>query len=346
MVRWVGYERQRAGEDLIWSGDFQFGDWLDVLPGSRGNFGATDTDLIATAYFAHSVDLLGRAALALGKSADAARYQRLFADICAAFQRKFVDPTGRVGSGTQTAQSLALQFDLLSLEQRKRAASYLVKNVREVGHLTTGLAGTPRLLFALSDHGYVEDAYRLLLRETYPSWLYPITRGATTIWERWDGVKPDGSLQNPAMNSFNQYVYGSVGDWMYRVVAGINTDPSAPGYKRVLVKPKLGDTLRFANSHYVTPYGMLRVSWRINDGILSLDVTVPPNSTALVSLPKARLSAVRESALPIVSSREMISRQSGEDVDVDIGSGEYHFLYPIVRVRKLSFVADCFGSAS
>ena len=244
MARWVEYERKRAGDDFIWTGDFHFGDWLAYAAPSRearSYPGATTgKDLIATAFFAHSTDLLQRTALVLGKREDAARYAEQLARIKSAFRDEFVSGRGRVGENTQTAYVLALQFDLLPEELRPVAAKRLAEEIRERKHLTTGFLGTPYLCHVLSRYGYLDEAYLLLNRDEYPSWLYPVKQGATTIWERWDSQKPDGSFQDSSMNSFNHYAYGAIGEWMYRVMAGIETDESAPGYKHVLIQPRPG----------------------------------------------------------------------------------------------------------
>jgi alpha-L-rhamnosidase len=330
MARWVEYERVRAGAELIWRGDFQFGDWLDFGSEERGRFGATSADLIATAYFAHSADLLSRAARVLGKIDDAGRYAKLFADVRAAFQRAFVTADAKVGEGTQTAYVLALQFDLLPQEQRAAAARHLVEAVRAEGHLTTGFLGTPGLLAALSENGYLEDAYRLLNRKEYPSWMYPVERGATTIWERWDGERPDGSFQTPTMNSFNHYAYGSVGEWMYRVIGGINIDPRAPGYKHVSIEPRPGGGLTWVKASHEGPFGVVRSEWH-QDGVrFSLLVEVPPNSTATLRLPHAQLGNVTESGHPLSRAEGVSgSRQDEESVVAEIGSGRYEFAYSL-----------------
>jgi alpha-L-rhamnosidase len=328
MIRWVEYQRRLAGEDLIWEGGFQFGDWLDFGSDQRNNHGGTDPDLIATAYFAHSADLLARAAGVLGKSADAQRYQQLFDDIRGSFQRRFVTLDGEVGAGTQTSYVLALQFGLLREQQREVAAGHLAAEVRQRGHLTTGFLGTPWLLFALSDYGYLDEAYGLLERREYPSWLYPITKGATTIWERWDGVKPDGSFQTPAMNSFNHYAYGAVGEWLYSVIAGINIDAQAPGYKRTLFRPRPGGGLTSASASHDSPYGRVSSSWSLSAERFRLVVEIPPNTTASVTLPDATLASVREMGEPLSAARGIAAvRQDGADAVIEIGSGRYEFDY-------------------
>lgn len=298
MKRWVGYQRGRAGDNLIWQGDFHFGDWLDYGSSSSHRFGKTDHDLIATAFFAHSTDLLSRAAGVLGERADETAFQALFAEIKTAFRRRFVGDGAVIGEGTQTPYVLALEFNLLDPSERDAAAKRLVENVREHGHLTTGFLGTPWLLFALSENGYLEDAYRLLNRREFPSWLYPITKGATTIWERWDGIKPDGSFQDVRMNSFNHYAYGAVGDWMYKTIAGLNIDPQAPGYRHVIISPKPGGGLTQACATYNSVYGKIVSGWRIEDGWFYLDAEIPPNTTGLICMPNTAPDAVEYQDAP------------------------------------------------
>ncbi len=333
MARWVGYERQRAGEGLVWTGDFHFGDWLAyAAPSSeaRSYPGATTgKDLIATAFFAHSTDLLQRAALVLGKKEDAARYADQLARIKRAFRREFVTDAGRVGENTQTAYVLALQFDLLPEEMRPLAARRLADEVRQRKHLTTGFLGTPYLCHVLSRFGYLDEAYLLLNREEYPSWLYPVKQGATTIWERWDSQKPDGSFQDSSMNSFNHYAYGAIGEWMYRVMAGIEIDENAPGYKHVLIQPRPGGGFTSVKASHQTPYGRVASAWTLEGGRFELTVEVPPNARATVRLPRAKLGDVTEGGRPLSSTSGASNpRQEGDDVWVDVGSGDYRFGYP------------------
>ena len=248
MKAWVEYMRREAGERALWSTGFHFGDWLAFASTASDYPGATTgKDLIATAFFAHSTDLLRRTAEVLGKKQDEADYAALLVRIKEAFRREFVTASGRVGENTQTAYALALQFDLLPPELRAEAARRLAAEVETRGHLTTGFVGTPYLCHVLTAAGRTDLAYRLLNREEYPSWLYPVKQGATTIWERWDGQKPDGSFQDAGMNSFNHYAYGAIGEWMYRVVAGLELDPAEPGYRHVLVQPQPGGGLTSAD---------------------------------------------------------------------------------------------------
>ena len=246
------------------SGKSHFGDWL-AFQTTRADYpgATTDKDLIATAYFAHSTDLLARAADVLGRGEDARNYRALFERIRGAFQREYVTATGRLTSNTQTAYVLALDFDLLPNSLRPGAARRLSEDVRKMGHLTTGFLGTPALTRMLSENGYLEDAYRLLLNEDYPSWLYEVRHGATTVWERWDGQKPDSTFQESSMNSFNHYAYGAVGDWMYRVVAGLNIDPAQPGYKHIVLRPQPGGGFTYATASLQTPYGEAASGWNV-----------------------------------------------------------------------------------
>src|SRR5213075_2075471 len=238
----------------------------------------TDKDLIATAYFAHSADLLSRAASVLGRADDARNYRALFDHVRAAFQREYVTSTARLTSNTQTAYVLALDFDLLPDALRPASAQRLAEDVRSMGHLTTGFLGTPALTRMLSEHGYLADAYRLLLNEDYPSWLYEVKQGATTIWERWDGRRPDGTFEETSMNSFNHYAYGAIGDWLYRVVAGLDGDTDEPGYRHVVVRPRPGGGFTYARASLQTPYGLAGSGWRLDGDRMNVTATVPANA--------------------------------------------------------------------
>jgi alpha-L-rhamnosidase len=334
MAKWVEYQRVRAGDDYIWSGDFHFGDWLAyAAPDSeaRSYPGATTSkDFIATAFFAHSTDLMRRTAQVLGKPDDAARYEQLLSRIKDAFRREYVTEMGRVGENTQTAYALALQFDLLPESMRAAAAKRLAEDIRERKHLTTGFLGTPYLCHVLSRYGHLDVAYYLLNHEEYPSWLYPVKQGATTIWERWDGQKPDGTFQDVGMNSFNHYAYGAIGEWMYRVMAGIEIDDAAPGYKHILVQPRPGGGFTSVKASHETPYGKVGSAWTRQGGRFELAVEVPPNTTATVRLPAAQLANVTESGRALASGDGITGqRQDGDAVVVELGSGSYRFAYPM-----------------
>ena len=293
MKAWVEYMRREAGAKYIWSSGFSFGDWLAFATTQSDYPGATtDKDFLQTAYFARSTALLAKTAQVLGKKEDAANYAALEDRIKSAFLREFVTENGRISPNTQTAYALALAFDLLPPWMRAEAAGRLAADVRKFGHLTTGFLGTPVLCEALSENGYVDEAYMLLNRSEYPSWLYPVTKGATTIWERWDGIKPDGSFQDAGMNSFNHYAYGAIGEWMYRVVAGIEIDEAQPGYKHILIQPRPGGGLTYAKASVESMYGKVAAGWEIIDGKLIVRVAVPSNTTATVRLPGGRMEEV------------------------------------------------------
>jgi alpha-L-rhamnosidase len=327
MKAWVEYMRREAGDRYIWSSGFSFGDWLAFATTNSDYPGATtDKDLIQTAYFARSTALLQQTAQILGKTEDAATYSTLLNKIRAAFQREFVTPSGRLSSNTQTAYALTLAFDLLPEAQRKGAAERLAQDVRKFGHLTTGFLGTPLLCHVLSDYGYLDEAYLLLNRKEYPSWLYPVTKGATTIWERWDGIKPDGSFQDKGMNSFNHYAYGAIGEWMYRVSAGIDIDQQHPGYKHILIQPRPGGGLTFVKASVHSMYGQVASAWEIKDGKFTLRVEIPANTTATVRLPKAKLEQATENGASLQASPGVSHVLQLEDaVTAELGSGSYEF---------------------
>jgi len=328
MRAWVDYARRRAGPDLIWTPGWQFGDWLALHSDDPSYPGATTgTDLIATAFLAHSTDLVSRTAAVLGRRNDADSYQARFQALRDAFNREFVSTTGRVGENTQTAYALAIAFDLLPDSLIAAAAGRLARDVEARDHhLTTGFLGTPYLLHVLGATGHLGAAFALLTQRTYPSWLYPITRGATTMWERWDGIRPDSSFEDPGMNSFNHYAFGAVGDWMYQNIGGIDLDAAAPGYRHARIAPRPGAGLTTANASIETGYGKLSTAWKLEGQRFVLDVTVPANTSAEITMWDARLDDVREGGVS-VTARDGIraAHQRGNDVVVDVGSGNYSF---------------------
>jgi len=287
MRDWVDYIRAQARDGVLWDTGFHFGDWvaLDAKEGSY--FGATPNDLTATAYYAYSTSLLAKTAQVLGKEKYAKAYEALHARIVKAFQQEFLTPRGRLAARTQTAHILALVFGLVPEEQRGRTIADLAALLDENdGHLTTGFLGTPAFCDALAGAGRLDLAYALLLKEDYPSWLYQVSRGATTVWEHWDGLKPDGKMWSANMNSFNHYAYGAVGDWMYRTIGGITLDPAAPGYKHVIFHPQPGGGITSAREKIETPYGPVVMEWKIADGQWTMNFEVPPNASATLVLPE------------------------------------------------------------
>ncbi len=328
MKRWVEYVEGRAGERLIWEGDFHFGDWVAVQShNTLAPYPVTSTDLIATAFFARSADLVGRMASILGRGEEAERFARLAGRIREAFCAEYVTPNGRIDAGTQTDYVLPLMFDLLPESMRPEAARRLVAEIRRHdNHLSTGFLGTPYLCHVLSRYGCTDVAYDLLMQDTWPSWLYPLSRGATTIWERWDGIKPDGQFQDAGMNSFNHYAYGAIGEWLYRVVAGIEADPAAPGYRHILIQPQPGGGLTHASASLDSPYGTIESAWESDEGgAFRLKVRVPPNTTATVRLP-APPEQVTEGGAALAEAAGILGVVQEDDVSlVKIGAGTYTF---------------------
>ncbi|MDZ7317946.1 MAG: glycoside hydrolase family 78 protein [candidate division KSB1 bacterium] len=329
MKAWVDYMKLQAGDTYLWQTGGHFGDWLAFATNRSDYPGATtDKDLIATAYFAHSTDILQRVAAILGKENDARSYAELFSKIKRAFQQEYVTPNGRITSGTQTAYALALAFGLLPDNVRKQAAERLAADVQSFKHITTGFVGANLINPVLTDNGYLDLAYMLLNRQDYPSWLYPITKGATTVWERWDGIKPDGSFQDPGMNSFNHYAYGAIGDWLYRVVAGIDIDPAQPGYKHIIFRPQPGGGISSASASHHSMYGKIESAWKIEADNFHLSIAIPPNTTATVYLPAAKLENVVESGVALKAAKAILEySQEEKSVKISLGSGQYKFSY-------------------
>ena len=276
MKAWIDWMRERS-ENGRRSGGSHFGDWLG-LDSPEGSYkGSTPDDLIATAYYKYSAELFIKAAHALGR--DVAEYENIPAEAAAAFRREYME-NGRVKNATQTACVLALYFDIT--DDRAATATQLNELVKRAGHLETGFVGTPYLLHALSDNGYAETAYDLLLRREYPSWLYPISKGATTVWEHWDGIKPDGTMWSTDMNSFNHYAYGAVADWMYGAAAGINSDPDRPGFEHIIFRPVTDRRLDFVKASIDTRRGTVASEWRRENGRIKYIFTVPEGCCASV----------------------------------------------------------------
>jgi alpha-L-rhamnosidase len=329
MKSWVGF-MQNHSRDYLWNSGFHFGDWLFYRPAddNDGRSAVTDKYMIAQCFFAYSTQLLLSAAKVLNKTEDTQKYSDLLQHIKDAYLKEYVTPSGRLVSSTQTAYVLALQFDMLPENLRAQAAKRLVVNIQDYdNHLTTGFLGTPYLCHVLSRFGYDSVAYKLLLQETYPSWLYPVKMGATTIWERWDGQKPDSSFQTPGMNSFNHYAYGAIGDWMYRTITGMDNYGEAAGYKKIRIQPHPGGNLSYANGDLETGYGKLSVHWKIADKDFMMDVEIPANTTAVIYIPASTTEPITENGKPISSSNDIkVTGKDGNFIVLQVGSGTYHFV--------------------
>lgn len=276
-IDWV---RQSGDNEYLWNVGFHFADWLAVDCPEGERVGPTEVALIATAYYAYSTSLFVKAGKILGR--DMSEYEELYRNVRKEFNKEFIRGN-RMTSDTQTAYVLVLHFDLV--DNKKPFAERLAQLVRENGNkLTTGFVGTAYLMLALSVSGYDDVAYSLLLQEDFPSWLYSVNQGATTIWEHWDSLRPDGSMWSTTMNSFNHYSYGAVAAWMYGVMGGINPDEAAPGYKHILLKPVADPRIDYVKTSLETQYGIIKSSWERKDGKVTYRFTVPEGTTASIQL--------------------------------------------------------------
>ncbi|WP_049827437.1 family 78 glycoside hydrolase catalytic domain [Paenibacillus maysiensis] len=300
MKDWVEYIHSKTEGPELWQQGFQFGDWvaLDKEEGSD-RVGATDVYFIASAFYAYSTSLLIETAKILGKNEDAEKYQQLYERIITDFRAEYITQKGRLVSETQTGCILALHFDLAEEKDRPRILKSLVENLkRHDNHLVTGFLGTPYLCQTLSENGYHQLAGEVFLKEDFPSWLYTVNMGATTMWERWNSINPDGNFDESGMNSFNHYAYGSIGDWMYQNLAGIRL--IEPAYKRFMIKPELIGGISWVEASFKSAYGRIKSKWSFEKNIFSMDVEVPVNTEAEIWL--------------IHSDKPIL-----------VGSGSYHF---------------------
>jgi alpha-L-rhamnosidase len=342
MRRYVDFLHATSRDGLRCYPDYDgwhgFGDWL-ALDGSSDRFGNTAKELLGTAFYAYSSKLFSQIAGVLGKTKDAEQYQALFEEVRRAFQERFVTPRGLIGGATQTAYVLALHFDLLPEELRPVALEELVRDIeRRDNHLSTGFVGTPYISRVLSDNGRPDVAYKLLRQTTWPSWLYSVTQGGTTIWERWDGWTHDRGFQDAGMNSFNHYAYGAIGAWMYATVAGIAIDPERPGYKHVVMRPIPGGELTSASAELRSVYGPIRSAWTLKDGAFDWQIVIPANTTATVYVPASASAEVREGEAPAAEGVCFLRREAGVAV-YEVVAGTYRFTVRDSRVPPALAVA-------
>ena len=307
------------------------GDWLTADTLMREGWPRTGAtvphEVFATAFFAHSADLLARMAAVLGRADDARQYRELFAQIKEAFNRAYVAPDGQIQGNTQAGYALALHFDLLPESLRPAALEHLLNAFEPYrGHLSTGFHATHRLMLELTRYGRTEEAYRLLNLRDFPSWGLMIDNGATTLWERWDGYVRGRGFQNPGMNSFNHVAFGSVGEWMWRNIIGINPDEEQVGYKHFVLHPRLGGGLTWAKGTYNSIRGPISSDWKIDGQRFVFRVTIPPNTTANVYVPARELAEVREGGRPAQTAAgvKFVRMQEGSAI-FEVGSGHYEF---------------------
>ena len=323
MKNWVNFMESKSVNDL-WNTGFHFGDWLFYRPfdDNDGRAAVTDKYLIAQSFYAHSTQLLINAAQVLGKTDDVSFYSNRLKKIKAAFLNEYVTPSGRLVSGTQTAMVLALNFDMLPTSMHESTADRLVENIKSYGnHLSTGFLGTPYLTDVLTRFGKTDIAYQLLLQESFPSWLYPVKMGATTIWERWGGIRPDSTFEPASMNSFNHYAYGAIGDWMYRRMAGIDNSDGYIGYKHATIKPYLGTGFTHAKGELQTYYGKISNGWKIEGDRLNMEAEIPVNTTAIIYFPSTKNVTVNGRRAEEVTGLKFLSTENGYTV-FSAGSGK------------------------
>ncbi|HKB89317.1 MAG TPA: family 78 glycoside hydrolase catalytic domain, partial [Opitutaceae bacterium] len=316
LARYIETLTARSKNGIVSIGGY--GDWLNKGGGAK-------KEVIDTAYYAYLSGLMAEMASAIGRTAEADRFSNLRTDITAAFRRDFVQPDGHILESSQTGYALAFTMGLLPEEMKPEAAERFISEIQSRDwHLATGFIGTPRLLPALHLAGKDDVAYRLLLQETYPSWLFPVKNGATTMWERWDGWTPENGFQSITMNSFNHYAFGAVGEYLYKNVAGIDTE--GPGFKRITIEPILGGELTDAHASYRAITGRIESAWKVRDGQFMLDVTIPPNTSATIRLPIESVATVRESGMPASEARGVSLLRVENGVGIyGIVSGTYHF---------------------
>lgn len=326
MTKWMDFI-QEANPDLVRRKKVgnNYGDWLSI----KAN---TPKILIGTAYWAYDAKLMSLMAKTIGQDKEARQYDRLFQNIRASFQKEFVLPDGRIKGWTQTGYLLALAMDLVPQELSPKSAEHLAENIKKRDwHLSTGFVGAGYLNPVLTQMGYSDLAYRLLLNDTFPSWGYSIKQGATTIWERWDGWTEEKGFQDPGMNSFNHYAFGSIAEWLYCSVAGIDLDPDKPGYKQFRIQPIPGGGLEFAQAEYNSIHGKIFSGWNFKGGKITMNITVPPNTTAVVFVPGTDASKITESGKPAAESEgiKFLRTENGTAV-FEVSSGTYVFTSPLL----------------
>jgi alpha-L-rhamnosidase len=330
--RWVEFIRSNNPE-LLWKNKRgnDYGDWLNsdtfIYEGFPRKGGQVPKEVFATMMFAYATDLLARMANVLGKEAEAKTYAALFADIKAAFNSAYVSEDGHILGDTQAGYALALHFDLLPEAQRPVAFKYMLDGIaRYNGHMSTGFHSTYRMMLELTRTGHSDMAYKLINTRSFPSWGYSIENGATTIWERWDGYVKGRGFQDKGMNSFNHYAIGAVGEWMARVILGINNDDAHPAYEHFFLRPYPGGGLKWAKGHYDSIRGRIESSWSLANGALKYDVTIPANTTATVYVPAKDAANVLEGSKPAQSSVgvQFLRIEDGAAVFL-VQSGKYSF---------------------
>lgn len=317
MKAWIDFMHSHA-ENGTWSYRRQFGDWVALDAEEGSYFGATPNELVCAAYYAHSTRLFAKMAEVIGNAEDADKYGRLHEQIKSDYQ-KFFMKDGHMAAYTQTAQIISLYFELVPEKYKENVIRDLLKLLKEHdGHLVTGFVGTPYFCHALSMSGHTKEAYELLLKDDFPSWLYQVKMGATTVWEHWDGIKPDGTMWSPDMNSFNHYAYGAVGEWLYRVAAGIEVKEEGAGFRKFILQPHPGGGFSYAEGTYESIYGTIKSRWETEGEVITIRVQIPCNTTALLRL---------DSASEILDHDGLAFEYDGNTLCAAAGSGNYVIRY-------------------
>ena len=326
--KWIGYYQSKAKEHI--PNIHSFADWLQPYPdkgGKTGNRGDTPRLFVNTAYFAHSAHLVSKISGVLGKTEDEQKYKALYKDIATAFEARFFDANGKFKNKkqTQTSYLLAIYFDLLKPETKVKAEKHLLEEIKNANyHLGTGFLGTPILPKVLDDMGEIDLMYKILFKETYPSWFYSINQGATTMWERWNSYSIEGGYNPQSMNSLNHYAYGAVGQWMYERIAGLSA--LEPGYKSIRIAPKPNEPLTSAEASVNTPYGKATSSWQLKNKIFNLDVVIPPNTSAEIHLPKtSKQDVLVNGKILDESSPFKLIEKNDKSIVLAVHSGTYQF---------------------
>ena len=327
IVIYEQYESMKAWIDFMhkyekngsWEYRMQFGDWIALDAEEGSYYGATPLPMTNLAYYVYSTGLFCRMAEIIGKRDDVECYQKLYQRIRNSYIKQYFTDDGHLKIQTQTAQIISLYFDLIPEKYRKNVVADLLRLLqKENGHLVTGFVGTPYFCQVLSDNGHVKEAYELLLKDDFPSWLYQVKMGATTVWEHWDGIRPNGSMWSPAMNSFNHYAYGAVGEWLYRSAAGIECVNEIPGFRKILLKPCIGEAFDFVDASYESDYGTIKSRWEKQDEKVIIYFDIPCNTTAEIRLYNAE-NLINTSGLKFSKSKDA----QGFFYTAETGSGNY-----------------------
>lgn len=323
MKSWINFVLDHI-EEGIYGSDLQFGDWL-ALDAEEGSYhGATPAELTSAAYFSYVSGLFSKMAKIIGEEGDAEKYQKIHEDTVRYFQKKYFLPDGRMSIQTQTAHVLALSFQLAPEHYKKQTIDGLIDLLTQKGmHLSTGFLGTPFIMHALSENDHLEEAYELLLKKDFPSWLYQVEQGATTVWEHWDGLKQDGSMWSADMNSFNHYAYGAIGKWLYEICAGLRRNEEHPGYKHFFVEPNPGGNLKYVKTTHLTEYGEICVGWERKEKQMVLGVQIPDNTTATIIL---------NQNIKMMDSDGLKFIKKDNHYVADAGSGNYRICYQYIKL--------------